>query len=286
MSTVRREFATSGPVDLVAELDEGTLDIATEPADGFTVTVHGPRSEEFTITQRGREIVVRSPRGRSWLRGEEHQVEIRVPEGSDLTARTGSASLHARGRYAAVSVKAGSGAVLLDDAGDVAIASGSGLVRCGELSGAVRIKSGSGDVAVVAATSDGTISTGSGSVRIGTVTRVQAVKTGSGDVQVGRLVGDLRVATGSGGVSVERMDRGGVGVRTASGDVRVGIPAGMPTWTDIATVTGRVDSRLPPVGEPGPGREHVSVRVQSVSGDVLLLALEPTEDAAEEPQDA
>ncbi len=269
-----RDFTTSGPVDLVVDLNDGILVVDAADGNGCTVRIDGPRADEFQVEQRGREIVVRPPRERAWFFGNRHEVHVRVPTGSDLTTRTGSASVQARGAYGAVSAKCGSGDFLLDDARDIALSAGSGLVRCGELSGGIRIKSGSGDVAAVATTGDGTISTGSGSVRIGTVARTQAVKTGSGDIEVGVLGGDLRVSTASGSVTVDRMLRGAVGVRSASGDVRVGIPAGVPVWTDIATATGAVVSRLPQMGEPTPGQEFVTVRVQSATGNVVLVPVD------------
>ncbi|MFN8099945.1 MAG: DUF4097 family beta strand repeat-containing protein [Dermatophilaceae bacterium] len=288
MSGVDRDFATTGPVDLVVELHDGHLAVDSADGNGCTVRIDGPRAEEFTVEQRGREIVIRPPRDRAWFSGNRHDVRVRVPSGSGLTTRTGSASVQARGSYGAVSAKCGSGDFLLDDAGDFALSAGSGLVRCGELSGGIRIKSGSGDVAVVATVGDGTISTGSGSVRIGTVARTQAVKTGSGDIEVGVSHGDLRVSTASGSVSVDRMARGAVGVRTASGDIRVGVMSGMPVWTDIVTATGSVESRLPPRGEPAPGQEFLTVRVQSASGNVLLVPVDApaTYGSGEGPQDA
>ena len=97
------------------------------------------------------------------------------------------------------------------------------------------------------------------------------VKTGSGDLEVGESTLDVSLTTGSGDLVVDRAHRGRVSVKGASGDVRVGIPAGVPVWTDITTVTGAIRSGLTGAGEPEQGADHVEVRARTVSGDIVLV---------------
>jgi hypothetical protein len=59
-------------------------------------------------------------------------------------------------------------------------------------------------------------------------------------------------------------------MKGASGDVTVGVPAGVPVWTDISTVTGAIRSQLPHAGQPAEGADHVEVRAKTVSGDIVL----------------
>jgi len=96
------------------------------------------------------------------------------------------------------------------------------------------------------------------------------VKTGSGDLEVGESSNDVSMSTGSGNLVVNRAHRGRVTAKGASGDVRIGIPAGVPVWTDITTVSGAIRSQLTGAGEPQPGQDHVEVRARTVSGDVVL----------------
>ena len=97
------------------------------------------------------------------------------------------------------------------------------------------------------------------------------VKTGSGDLEVGESTADLTSKTGSGDVVVRTARRGRIQVKGASTRVHVGIPAGTPVWTDVTTVSGRVSSTLPPVGQPEPGADHVELRATTVSGDITLV---------------
>jgi DUF4097 and DUF4098 domain-containing protein YvlB len=134
----------------------------------------------------------------------------------------------------------------------------------------LRIKSGSGTVRVRHAESAVAVSTGSGDVEIGTANGPAAVKTGSGDLKVVDANTDVSLATGSGDLVVGTARRGRFTMKGASGDVHIGIPAGVPVWTDISTLSGSIRSTLQSAGEPAEGADHVELRAKTVSGDVVL----------------
>ncbi len=79
-----------------------------------------------------------------------------------------------------------------------------------------------------------------------------------------------RLTTGSGDLAVTTARRGRMTAKCASGDVRIGVPAGVPVWTDISTVSGEIRSNLTGAGEPAAGADHVEVRAKTVSGDIVL----------------
>ena len=99
------------------------------------------------------------------------------------------------------------------------------------------------------------------------------VKTGSGDLRVGESHDDVSLSTGSGDFVVDHVHRGRLSAKGASGDVRVGIPAGLPVWTDLSTVSGRIRSALDGAGQPDEGQDHVEVRAKTVSGDIVLTQI-------------
>ncbi|MFA6298233.1 MAG: hypothetical protein WC642_03645, partial [Nocardioides sp.] len=72
---------------------------------------------------------------------------------------------------------------------------------------------------------------------------------------------------------IDTATRGRFTAKGASGNVRIGIPAGVPVWTDISTVTGRIHSTLQGAGQPEDGADHIEVRAKIVSGDVVLTEL-------------
>ena len=114
------------------------------------------------------------------------------------------------------------------------------------------------------------VSTGSGDVEIGSADGPTVVKTGSGDLKVVDARNDVSLTTGSGDLVIGAAQRGRLTAKGASGDVQVGIRAGVPVWTDISTLSGEIRSSLRGAGEPQEGADHVELRAKTVSGDILL----------------
>ncbi len=270
---MERSFETPQPIELYVESHSGRITVTAADVSQTDVVVTGKHAEDYVIEQRDDQIQVVAPRsGMGFLAGGSHKVEITVvmPAQSALTIKTGSADTTVHGPLSGLWVNTGSGDVsaeLVDGATEVQ--SGSGDVRLVELRGDGRIKSGSGDVSV-SRCADLTVSTGSGDVRIESVGGQLAIKTGSGDVQVGEAADDLSLSTGSGDLTVDVAHKGKYVLKGASGDVRIGVPAGTPVWTDITTLSGRVQSDLTPVGAPAEGQDHLEIRATTASGDITL----------------
>jgi DUF4097 and DUF4098 domain-containing protein YvlB len=117
------------------------------------------------------------------------------------------------------------------------------------------------------------VSTGSGDVQIGASHAETVVKTGSGDLRVGEAHHDVSLATGSGDFVIDHVHRGRLSAKGASGDVRVGIPSGLPVWTDLTTLSGSIRSSLEGAGQPAEGQDHVELRAKTVSGDIVLTQI-------------
>ena len=79
------------------------------------------------------------------------------------------------------------------------------------------------------------------------------------------------MSTGSGDFVVDQAPSGKFTAKAASGDVRLGVPHGVPVWTDVTTVSGRIRSSLQGAGQPAQGQDHVEVRATTVSGDIELV---------------
>ncbi len=267
-------FTTDTPVDLYVEISKGSVAIRTADTSETTVVVEGQHADDVAVSQEGRAVHVVGPKTRlGFLGGHEptFDVEITVPHESRATVRTGSADITCHGALAACQFRTGSGDIAVEDlTGPGVIETGSGDVRVATASAELRIKSGSGDIQVDHADASAAISTGSGDVSIGTTAAPVAVKSGSGDVTVVEADADVALSTGSGDLVVSTARRGKFTIKGASGDVRLGIPAGTPVWTDINTLSGRIDSDLAGTGEPAEGQDHVEVRAKTASGNIVL----------------
>jgi DUF4097 and DUF4098 domain-containing protein YvlB len=270
---MHQTFDTPEPVALYVELGSGRVTTEATDTDRSVVEIDGPRAEEFLVELSGRQLSVIAPKGRYFGMGsDDHVVRVVVPTGSDLATKTGSADTEATGTLGTVKLKTGSGDVELERAdGVVVVDSGSGDIRCHEAGAEVRIKSGSGDVDLGDVRGTTGISTGSGDVVIGVVRERTVIKTGSGDLELKRSEADVSLTTASGDLTIGHAPRGKITAKNVSGDVRVGIPAGTPVWTDVNTVTGSVASNLESAGKPAEGQDYVELRATTVSGDVRLV---------------
>ncbi|MDR7253390.1 DUF4097 and DUF4098 domain-containing protein YvlB [Nocardioides sp. BE266] len=265
-------FDTPEPVDLYVENGRGSVDVTATDTTETTVRITGERAEEYDVRDLGDRIAIIAPKRGGFL-GKDARAEIvvEVPVASGLYAKVGSSDVVTHGRFADTKIDSGSGDVSLDVVdGDTTVQSGSGDVVAEHLAGDARVKSGSGDVLVRRADSHLVITTGSGDVRVEASRDELAIKTGSGDAEVGSLTGEAIFTTGSGDLVIGRAAAGRITAKTASGDVRIGVTAGLPVWTDVRTASGRLASDLPGTGEPGPDQPYLEVRATTASGDVIL----------------
>ncbi len=271
-------FDTPEPVDLYVENGRGSVDVTATSTTVTTVRISGDRAEEFDVRDlsdgRGpRRIAIIAPPRSGGLLGRDPRAEIvvEVPVASGLQAKVGSCDVAAHGRFADTRVDSGSGDVALDIVeGDAVVHSGSGDLVAEHLVGEATLKSGSGDVVVRRSESRLVVTTGSGDVRVESARDDLAIKTGSGDAHVRSLGGEAVFTTGSGDLVVDQVAAGRITAKTASGDVRIGVMAGTPVWTDVRTASGRLSSDLPSTGEPAPDQPYLEVRATTASGDVAL----------------
>lgn len=270
---MQHTFPTPEPVELWIEVGRGRVRITTADVDETTVQLSGDQADQVVVEHRGDTISVVAPRSRAGFLREAPRLDVEVvaPTGSRVATRTGSADLTTAGLVGELHAKSGSGSVSAEEvAGVVTADTGSGDVEIATAGSHVRAKSGSGDI--VLGTVGGTValSTGSGDVQLQHVQESGVVKTGSGDVLVRQMTADLTVSTGSGDMVVEVMSGGGLQAKSASGDVVVGVSAGIPVWTDISTISGSIRSDLAGAGEPSPGDPFLEIRATTVSGDIDL----------------
>ncbi len=271
--TPAHTFETPGPIGAFVEIQAGLVNLNAQPTTTTTVHITGRNAEQVEVGFNGNALSVIGPKDRTvfGLRDKGIVVTISLPEHSDVSVRTGSADLSAAGTLGDLRVKTGSGDVILEVlSGGGSIETGSGDFAADEVHGDLQVKTGSGDIVVRRSAGGVSASTGSGDVQLGTSAGPSSVRTGSGDLVVEESLGDLGYSTGSGDLVVRAARRGRVESKGASGDARVGIPAGTPVWTDIHTVSGSIRSGLESVGAPTEGQDHVELRVKTVSGDIEL----------------
>jgi len=270
---MQHTFSTPKPVSLFVELGSGDLVIHTSATDETVVDLTGEDAADVVVDQRGDEIVVVAKHRKPGFFGASQKLDVHVqmPDDSRLSTKLGSADVRVVGRLGETMLKSGSGDVRIEQLGAHGyIETGSGDVQVDVATAALQVKSGSGDVHVDQAHGPTNISTGSGDVLIGSAAEPVQVKSGSGDMRIREAQRDVALSTASGDLVIDQMHRGQIAAKNVSGDIRVGVPAGVPIWTDISSMTGSVRSDLEGAGEPTEGQEFIELRAKTVSGDVYL----------------
>ena len=270
---MEQTFQTSGHTSLYVEIGSGSVDVRTTEEDQVVVRVDGDDAEDVTVEQRGDRVVVIGPQRRTgfFSSGRGLDVQVSLPHDSDLSTKLGSADLVVSGAIGTAALRTGSGSVRIGAAnGEVQVESGSGDISIDLVAGDLRAKAGSGDVTVQELGGAASVSTGSGDVEIDHAAGDVQVKTGSGSLRVRRPEADVALSTASGDLTVDLMGAGELAAKNVSGDIRVGVPSGLPVWTDISTLSGSVRSNLEGAGQPGEGQAFLELRAKTVSGDIYL----------------
>ena len=268
-----QSFDTPGPTSLYVEIGSGDVQIRADDTAETTVEVTGEDAEDSTVEMRGEQIVVLGPHRRGGFLGRSHDlyVVVTMPVASRLTTKLGSADLDVTGSVGETRLKSGSGDIRLDRvASEAGVDTGSGDITVREITGDLRVRTASGDVAVERLGGSADVATASGDVEIGSAAGEVSVKTASGDLRIREARKDVSLATASGDLTVDLMGAGQLQARNVSGDIRVGIPAGLPVWTDVNSMSGSVHSTLAGAGQPEEGEDFLALRAKTVSGDISL----------------
>jgi DUF4097 and DUF4098 domain-containing protein YvlB len=268
---MHHEFPAPQPAFLSVEIEAGSVDVAAEDTDRLRVELTGSGADDTTVDHDGDRLTITGPRSRGFSRSRSVHVRITAPKGSDLVTKLGSAPVTTTGTLGVVRIATGSGKVDVERVtGSAVVRTGSGDVRAGRIDGEANLKSGSGDIAVRDLLGAGHVATGSGDIAVDHAEGAVSAKSGSGDVRVREAGREASLASATGYLEVHRIAAGKADLKNVSGNIRVGIPAGTPVWTDIATGTGRVRSGLEPTGAPAAGQQYVELTARTSTGDVYL----------------
>ena len=255
MSDDTHHFPTDGPIHLYVRNGRGTVEVVAEDITETTVDVVGRDRAlaRVSASDDGRRVSIDVPRHRRLGNAPRLEITVHVPTGSTADLGTASASIATRGRLARADAKSASGPISIEQVeGDCHAHAASGDISLGTIEGAATLKSASGDL------------------RVARVGGRCTAKSASGAVDVG-WAGDLvSAATASGAITVRDAARGEVICKSTSGDVAVGVRKGTLVWLDLTTVSGRTSSGLSPDDAPGGREEPLTVKVQTVSGDITI----------------
>lgn len=254
---MRYEFATPDAPKLRFGIGAGRIEVETADVAETVVEVEAIRGseEDLKVEQHGRDIVVEGRKRFGLKSDQEFDIRIRAPHGTDVDANVASAPFRATGRLGAVEVNSASADVQVEQVErEAKVRSASGDVQLGSVGGRAEVNTASGDVQIASAAGGGTIRSASGDVEIGETTNRVSLNTASGDMVIGSIA------------------EGSVDVKSASGDVRVGIERGSRLHVDARSLSGDTTSEVELGGvEITTGGPLVEVKGTTMSGDIRIV---------------
>lgn len=269
---MNHSFPVDSPIQVDVHVHGCEIWASAIPTVAVSVQVEEAEQDRLEVSYAAGVLRVREGDG---LRGILHRgthATIIVPPGSSLRARTVSGDLVVEGAWQDLALATQSGDVRVPAHADsLALESASGDLEVEQSPPEATLRSGSGDIRIGSCAGAVNVSVGSGDLSIDSLPCGGGLKSGSGDVLVGHAGGELSASTGSGDLRVEHLVGARLTGRTGSGDIVVGLPVGMPVWTDLRSNSGQVRCDLPPTGAPQEGQEFTEVRLVTASGDITLV---------------
>ena len=278
-------FQTPGETRLDIRLGSGEVRLETAEVQETTVVLEPLRDNDASAAAienarlelrdrgNGHEVVIDvRDRGRVIFRNAEVLIAVTCPEGTSVETKSGSADVEGHGRFGSVEVETGSGDVEFGEiAGEAHVNAASGDVQLASVGGNARINTASGDVQIRSIDGDAKINSASGDVILREVRGELSVNSASGDVLVREAASSVGVNTASGDQEIGSVSTGSVTLKSASGDLKVGIKEGSTLWVDARSRSGDVRSELPvsdlPPDVNGP---TVELRANTMSGDITV----------------
>ncbi|WP_163550259.1 DUF4097 family beta strand repeat-containing protein [Candidatus Frankia nodulisporulans] len=269
-------FSTPEPITVDLKLGDGQVQIIASDRQDTVVQVEtegpGPASGRVRVNFTGNKLEIRSTKpagGRAGNRGPVG-VTVEVPSRSSLVTRTANTDIRARGILGACRLNGATGFVELDRTDEVQVNLADGDLRIGCVNGDVVVRSGRSSVHIDEIRGAATVKAATGPVVIGMAGGDLVVATAGGDVAVDHAAANVTVRTAWGNLRVGEVVGGRVDLATGTGDVEVGIRAGLAAWVDALSKNGEVRTLLPPRSGPSSAEDKTEVRARTQNGTILI----------------
>lgn len=287
-------FATPEPIAVNIELVVGDVQIiATDRRD--TVVQVRPtdpahesdvRSAEQTRVEylAGR-LLIKTPKQRGlsiFGRTGSVDVSIELPAGSSLDADASVAAFWSSGRLGECRVKNSTGNLQFEHTGLLELSTDGGTIVVNQVDGDATV-SGMGKVRLHQISGSAVIKNANGDNWIGEVHRDLHTRTANGDITVGRTHASVKAVTANGDIRIGELARGSASLKSACGEIEIGIRPGTAARLDVRTSYGRVANQMDAVQGPGSSDETVDVRAHTSYGDILIHRSQPSQQIQDAP---
>lgn len=275
-------FSTPGPVEITVEIEIGAVRVVAgdradtvvdvEPSDPSRPSDVKAAEQTLTDCVSGR-LQVRTPKQRTaGLFGKPGSVDVTIqaPAGSLLQGSAAAASFRTSGDLGACRVRTSAGDISLEHAGAVELRTGIGAVSVDSADGPADVRTGTGDIRLGSVTGPVNVRNSNGGTSIEQAGGEVRVKAANGDIVVGRAAAGVFASTANGDVRVGEIGAGSTSLRTAVGEIEVGIAEGAAARLDVSTSYGRVRNLLSTIDSPGESSRTLEVHAHSSAGDIVV----------------
>jgi hypothetical protein len=274
-------FETPQPVAVTIDLSLGDARIiATDRTD--TVVDVRPSdaanpadvqaAEQTHVEYAAGRLLVKAPKQRGlglFSKPGSTDVTIELPSGSQLHGDAAAAAFRCAGRLGECRVKTATGDIRLDQAGRLDLKTSTGDISVAQAGGNAEV-TGAGQVHIGRIDGTATIKNLNGDTRIGTVSGDARLNSANGSIVVDHAQAGVTASTANGDIRIGEVVRGTVALKTAYGELEVGIRYGCAAWLDVSTQFGTVRNELNTAEDPGPSGDTVRVRARTSYGDIVI----------------
>jgi len=274
-------FSTPEPISVTVEIEVGAVRVVASDRDDTVVEVRPSdpshtsdvNAAEQTLTDYalGR-LQIRTPKQRSLgLFGKAGSVDvtIQVPTGSELHGVATAVAVRSTGSLGECRLKTSLGDIHLERTGPLELRT-CGSITVDSVAGHAEVSTGSGEVRLGSVDGSALVKNSNGSTWIGDVSGDLRVKAANGDIFVGRAGADVVASSANGDVRVADVARGSTSLKTAVGEIEVGISEGSAARLDVNTSYGRIRNLLSRVDGPDGATQTLDVHARTSAGDIVI----------------
>lgn len=275
-------FNTPSPIDLAINVQVGRIDVIASDRTDTVVTV-SPTStkaidrrgvEQTKIAFEDERLSIIGPKPRiSWIGSgpyESVDVKVELPAGSRVSAELAVGNVRTAGRLGATRIKAATGAVDVDAAGDLWLRSGHGSTTVGTVDGGLDVTAAYGQIRVGSVSGDALLKSSYGGIQVGESGGDLEAKLSYGDLEITKSLGSVTAKTAFGGIQLGEVSSGSIQVDSGYGQMFIGVKPGVSAWLDLSSKNGNVRNELAGDSAPKSTEETVSVRARTQGGDITI----------------
>jgi DUF4097 and DUF4098 domain-containing protein YvlB len=280
--TAMPSFETPEPITVTVALSVGDLRIIASDR-GDTVVVVSPRdkskesdlkaAEQTSVEFAQGRLLIKAPKG--WRHFSPFgwdgaiDVSIELPAGSRIEGEAAVGDFRSDGRLGECTFSTSVGNISLSDTGPLTVSTSTGSVAVDRVAGRGEI-TGSGQVRIREIDGPAVIKNLNGVTWVGEARGDLRCSASNGDITIDRALGAVSAKTANGAVRIGEVVRGSVELRTAYGEVEVGIGEGTAALLDVRSHYGSVRNALTAADGPQASDNRVEVHARTSFGDIVI----------------